>query len=62
MNVQQEIGPALPPRALVHDVAREVQHLAGLARDCATTGLRMDVGRALALLDRARAELGRLAQ
>ena len=58
MSVQSEIGPNGQPRWKIYQQARELAALASLAAECAASGPRQDVARALAQFDRMRAILG----
>lgn len=58
MSAYDDIGPSAPPRMLVYLQAAELEKLARLARELATTGPQTDVPRAVKTLDKARALLG----
>jgi len=53
-----DLGPQLPPRALVHAQARELRALAERALEFSAIGPRGDLGVALRQFDRMRALLG----
>ncbi|PNU02505.1 hypothetical protein [Novosphingobium guangzhouense] len=57
MSVQSDLGPSMPPRIRVYQVAYDVERLAHLARELASTGPGGDVRRALAKLEEARGML-----
>lgn len=57
MSAYSEIGPTLPSRMEVCLVATELQRLAALARELTTPGPKLDLPRAIATLDKARALL-----
>ena len=58
MSVQADIGPNGQPRWKIYQQARELAALAQMAAECAQSGPRQDVQRALAQFDRMRAILG----
>lgn len=58
MSVQADIGPNGKPCWKIYQNARELAALAQLAAECAASGPRRDVQRALAQFDRMRAILG----
>jgi hypothetical protein len=47
-----DLGPVLPPRAVVHGRAREIETLARIAADCSISGPQCDLPRATQLLRR----------
>lgn len=55
---QSDLCPTVPPRGEVYRRARELRELAQMAAEAATLGPRLDVAKAAAYLDRARAVLG----
>ncbi|WP_232494934.1 hypothetical protein [Novosphingobium kaempferiae] len=57
MSVQSDLGPSLPPRMAVYQIAYDVERLAHLARELASGGPGTDVRRALAKLEQARGML-----
>lgn len=56
--VQADLGPVLPPRAAVHDRARELQQLAARAAEFSGTGPTADLSLALRQFEAMRAVLG----
>lgn len=56
--IMADIGPVLPPRAVVRDMARELQVLATRAVEFSGTGPTADLQAALRQLDAMRAVLG----
>lgn len=56
-TARNEIGPTVPPRWKVYQVAREIEELGRLARERATAGPRCDVAAAVKALERVRALL-----
>lgn len=53
-----DLGPRLPSRMQVYRQAEELERLARLARELATSGPHADLPRAVRQLDKARALLG----
>ena len=54
MSAHSELGPTLPPRMAVYQLASELERMARLARECSTAGRGVDLGRAMKTLDRMR--------
>lgn len=57
MKAQADLGPQAMPAWRIYVIAREIEALAGIARECSRSG-RTDTPRALAQFDRIRALLG----
>jgi hypothetical protein len=57
-HVQDDLGPALPPRVAVHVLAGDLLRAAQRARELSSTGPGADLRLAVAELERMRAMLG----
>lgn len=58
MDALGDLGPVLPPRAVVWDRAKQIEQLAARAKMLATPGPRADLGQAMKQFDHIRALLG----